>query len=268
MKSLPHAVAIATLLATPAFAADGATLAAGGTLSFLTLGFAVGLAHALDADHVAAVATMMGKNDDRRGIILRGAAWGLGHTVALFMICSVVLMLGLTISGVVESALELAVGIMIAGLGLRVLWKLRRERIHIHAHDHGGARHFHAHSHAGDPTQHDAAIHAHRHTARAMLPTLGVGLLHGAAGSAGLLVLIVATAGSMAEAMLAFAVFGIGSLIGMTLLTAAASYPLGRIHRGAAWMRTSLELSIGGVAFFVGGGVVVDSLHGLGVMGL
>lgn len=257
-----------TLVALPASAIDSAAFVAGTTLSFLALGFAVGLAHALDADHVAAVATMMEKNDSRRGVILRGTAWGLGHTLSLFVICSMVLVLGLTISGTVESLLELTVGIMIAGLGLRVLLKLRRERIHIHAHAHDGKRHVHAHSHAGDPDRHNDALHRHDHIAHAMLPTLGVGLIHGAAGSAGLLVLVVATAPSMAQAMLAFVVFGVGSLVGMTLLTAAASYPLGRIHRGATWMRTSLALSIGGLACLVGGRVVFDSLHGLGVMGL
>ena len=82
-------------------------------------------------------------------------------------------MLGLTISGTVESLLELTVGIMIAGLGLRVLWKLRRERIHIHAHAHDGKRHVHAHSHAGDPDSHNAALHRHDHTARAMPANAG-----------------------------------------------------------------------------------------------
>ena len=267
MKVLAPALLFATI-GTSALAAGVAGHEAGTTLSFLILGFAVGLAHALDADHVAAVAAMMGKDDDARGVMARGAAWGLGHTLALFLICSVVLLLGLTISGTVEAALELAVGVLIAALGLRVLLKLRRERIHIHAHEHDGNRHVHAHSHAGDPDKHEAAIHEHRHITRALLPTLGVGLLHGAAGSAGLLVLIVATAQSTAQAMLAFAVFGAGSLIGMTLLTAAASYPLGRIQRGAAWMRTSLALTIGGLALLIGGGVVIDSLHNLGISGL
>ena len=240
--------------------------ASNGILPFLGLGFAVGVAHALDADHVAAVAAMMGRGNSRRGMIARGIAWGLGHTVALFVICCVVLLLGLTISGRTEAALEFAVGVMIAGLGLRVLWKLHRERIHIHAHEHDGSRHLHAHSHAGDPDRHEASVHEHTHSPRALLPVLGVGLVHGAAGSAGLLVLIVATADTTWHAMIAFAVFGIGSLLGMTLLTAAASYPLGYIHRGTAWMRTSLALSIGGLALVVGGGVMVESYQGLGTL--
>jgi len=265
MKGLAALLLVCT--AGPAMAFDSG-FGAGNTLTFLSLGFAVGFAHALDADHVAAVAAMMKDSDNRRGAMARGAAWGLGHTLSLFVICSVVLLLGVSISGAVEAALELAVGILIAILGLRVIFKLQSEGIHIHAHEHDGSRHIHAHSHAGDPDRHEMATHEHQHVTRALLPTLGIGLVHGAAGSAGLLVLIVATAGSTAEAMTAFVVFGAGSLIGMTLLTAAASYPLGYIHRGAAWMRRTLALTIGGLALLVGGSVIMDSLNGLGIAGL
>lgn len=251
------------LAATPAVAHVGHGPEA--ALPFLGLGFVIGLAHALDADHVAAVAAMMNRKDGRRGIVLRGAAWGLGHTLALFVICSTVLLLGLTISDRVGAALELAVGVMIVLLGLRVFWTLWRDRVHIHAHNHGGERHVHAHSHKGEVGDHKASAHNHRHTIRGMLPTLGVGLLHGAAGSAGLLVLTLASAESLGQALAAFALFGIGSLIGMAALTAAASYPLAWIHGGALWMRTTLALAVGGLAMAVGGGLAMESLHGLGI---
>jgi hypothetical protein len=254
------------LLALPAAAATAPD--AGTPLAILSFGFVIGLAHALEADHVAAVAALMGKGDSKARVIARGAAWGLGHTLALFAICSAVLLLGVTISATVGAALELAVGVMIVGLGLRVLWKLRAERIHIHAHDHGGDRHIHAHSHAADPERHTASAHDHRHAVRTLAPTLGVGLMHGAAGSSGLLVLIVASAPTAAEAIAAFAIFGLGSLAGMVLLTGAASYPLGYIHRGSAWMRTALALSVGGLALLVGGGVAMESLHNLWISGL
>ncbi|MDU8941772.1 sulfite exporter TauE/SafE family protein [Ovoidimarina sediminis] len=251
-------------VAGPALAHGGGALDAHSALPFLLLGFAVGMAHALDADHVAAVGALVGQGGQRRSIVARGAAWGLGHTLALFAICSAVLLLGLSISDRLGAALELAVGLMIVALGLKVFWTLWRARIHIHVHEHDGLRHIHAHSHAGEGA-HERSAHAHPHGARALLPTLGVGLVHGAAGSAGLLVLIVASADSTAEALLAFAVFGLGSLIGMTLLTAVASYPLAYINRGAGWMRTSLAVSIGCLAIFVGSGVVAESLGGLGL---
>lgn len=251
--------------AAPVLAHGGGSLDGAVGLSMLTLGFAIGLVHALDADHVAAVATMMGRGDNRRQIVARGLAWGVGHTISLFVICSVVLLLGLTISATVEAALELVVGLLILLLGLRVLWKLRRDRVHIHVHEHDGSRHIHAHSHATETGDHARSEHDHRHGNRALIPTLGVGLVHGAAGSAGLLVLIVASATSLSEALAAFALFGVGSMIGMGLLTAAASYPLGYINRGAAWMQVSLGLTIGILATIVGAGVISASLGGLGI---
>lgn len=87
----------------------------------------------------------------------------------------------------------------------------------------------------------------------------GIGLLHGAAGSAGLLVLTVAAASSIAQALGYFALFGLGSLAGMALLSAVASYPLGLIGRGAGWMQTATGLAIGALALGVGGSLVVHS---------
>ena len=248
------------MLATPALASVGA--APSTPWGLLWMGFAVGLAHALDADHVTAVAAMMGRGEGPGRAIARGAAWGLGHTLSLFLICSVVLALGLTISGTIEAGMEFAVGALIVALGLRVLWKLHRDRVHIHAHDHGDNRHLHAHAHAGDPADHKVSPHDHRHRrqrARELAPTLGVGLVHGAAGSAGLLVMIVAAAPTAMQAIMAFAVFGLGSMAGMMTLTTAASFPLRLIHRGDAWIRGALSLAVGGFALAVGGGVMADS---------
>lgn len=238
-----------------ALAAVVAALAwAGGAWTFLTLGFVIGMAHALEADHLAAVGAMLNRGEGRRAMMLRGAVWGAGHTLALFAICSMVLALGLTITGRAEAMLELAVGAMIAGLGLRVLWKLRREHVHIHVHEHDGVRHFHAHSHACETGAHRVSAHAHRHAA-----TLGVGLVHGAAGSAGLLVLTVAATDSLAQALAYFAVFGIGSLAGMAALTTAASVPLAMLERGATWMKTATALAIGGLAIWIGGALALSS---------
>ena len=199
--------------------------------AFLSLGFVIGMAHALEADHLAAVGAMLNGKQSRRSLIARGAVWGVGHTAALFGICSVVVLFGLAITSRAEAALELAVGLMIAGLGCRVLWKLRRERIHMHVHNHGGETHVHLHSHAQEDLPHEASAHDHSHAQR-HLPTLAVGILHGAAGSAGLLVLTIAATDSLGQALAYFAVFGIGSMVGMAALTAVASYPLAVVERG------------------------------------
>ena len=243
-------------------------------IAFLAVGFFVGMGHALEADHLAAVATMLCSGANRRALILRGAVWGLGHTLALFVICSAVVLLGLTISGTLEAVLEFCVGVMIVVLGLQVIWRLRRERIHIHAHEHDGVRHIHAHSHAGEPASHRESAHLHRHPAPlhhalfAHRKALLVGLMHGAAGSAALLVLMVATTNSPGEALAYFLVFGIGSILGMATLSAVASYPLLTIQRGALWLRNLTTAAIGLGALWVGGHLAYESLIVLQQAGL
>ena len=249
-------------------------------ISFTALGFLMGMGHALEADHLAAVATMMDDGGKRRALIARGAYWGLGHTIALFVICSVVVMLGMTISGTFENSLELAVGVMIVGLGLNVLWRMRRDRLHVHVHQHDGHQHLHVHSHAGDTVKHEQSPHRHEHhvaptvavmappqaatrTRSARLKPLLIGLVHGAAGSAGLLVLIVATTQSPAHAMLYFAIFGLGTMMGMASLSAVASLPLGMLYRSGGVLRTALSIGIAAVALYVGTTHAMAALHGL-----
>lgn len=237
-------------------------------LAFLSIGLAVGMGHALEADHLAAVATMMDRKGGRRSLIARGAFWGLGHTLSLFAICSAVVLLGLTISVRTEAALELAVGVTIVALGAQVLWRLRRRKVHIHVHEHDGVRHIHAHSHAGDGVVHDRNPHRHRHAARRTnLKAAGIGLLHGAAGSAGLLVLMVASTQDAWQALAYFAVFGVGSIAGMAALSAVASYPLVLIQRGAVWMHRTTSAAIGAAAVWVGGTLAFESLSALGHAG-
>jgi len=89
--------------------------------SLLAFGALVGMQHALEADHLAAVAALSARPSNRRSLMLRGAWWGAGHTIALFAICGSVLLLGLTLGDGLQASLEFAVGIMVAGLGLNVL---------------------------------------------------------------------------------------------------------------------------------------------------
>ena len=114
---------------------------------------------------------------------------------------------------------------MLVGLGAHVLWRLWRDRVHFHRHGHGdGTVHFHAHSHAGETAPHARAAHAHEHGFR--WRTLLVGLMHGMAGSAALLVLTVSQASSPAVGLGYVALFGIGSMIGMGALSTLIAVPL------------------------------------------
>lgn len=231
--------------------------------SILLFGCIAGMSHALEADHLAAVATLSAKRSSRRQLVLRGAWWGAGHTLALFAICSLVIFAGLSISVELEAALELCVGVMIVGLGAHVLITMKRRRIHFHVHDHGGERHIHAHSHADDERPHAESLHEHAHRRGGLLRALSVGLVHGAAGSGGLLVLAVAAAQSAATALAYVATFGIGSIIGMAALSFVVSFPLTAMQRGAAWLNLATTIAIGAMALFIGGELVVASVRAL-----
>src|ERR1700682_4639943 len=188
----------------------------------LGLGFLLGMQHALEADHIAAVSSIAARRTDVRDIVKHGLTWGLGHTLTLFVFSGAALLLGHAIPEQVARPIESAVGIILVGLGAHVLWRLRRDRVHFHKHGHGdGTVHIHAHSHAGETVAHARAAHAHAHGFR--WRTLLVGLMHGMAGSAGLLVVTVSQASSAAVALGYIALFGIGSLLGVGALSAGSA---------------------------------------------
>src|SRR3954468_7490190 len=120
----------------------------------LGLGFALGLKHATEADHLAAVSTIVSEMRSVLGAARVGALWGLGHTTSLFFAGLLVILLGIAIPKTVANALEFCVAMMIVTLGTRLLFLISRKsrRIHVHAHSHDGQRHLHFHYHGN----HDA----------------------------------------------------------------------------------------------------------------
>lgn len=219
---------------------------------FLLLGFVVGMAHAFEADHIAAISTLAsdGKATPKRLAFL-GASWGMGHTTTLLLISLPVVLLGVVISDRLAAGMEFAVGIMLVLLGAHVFYKLRRARVHVHLHEHGdGQRHFHAHSHAGDTAPHNKLPHNHKHgfSPRAYL----IGLMHGAAGSAGLVALAAASTQNAVTTFLYIILFGAGSILGMASLTYAASWPLQMAERAADRLLKTVQATLAGVAITVG----------------
>lgn len=219
---------------------------------FLLLGFLVGMAHAFEADHIAAVGSLAsdGKATPKRLAVL-GASWGLGHTTTLALISLPVILLGVVITDRLAAGLEFAIGVMLIILGTQVFYKLRKARVHVHLHEHDdGKRHFHAHSHAGETRPHGKVSHVHKHgfSLRAYL----IGLAHGAAGSAGLITLAAAATQNAGAAFGYIALFGLGSTLGMAALTYAASWPLRLAERAAGQMMTFVRLGMGGAAIAVG----------------
>ena len=206
-------------------------------ISIFALGFLLGIQHALEGDHLAAVAAISRNTTSRLKAITQGCAWGLGHTLALLTLVLIVLVGEFSISDSMSHWMEFGVGIMLIVLGVRAIQTARKKQVHSHFHKHEDRRlHIHAHRHTEDAP----ATHTHEHKApvskHALLPLL-VGLVHGVAGSAALIVLLAATSLSTTWQALGYVViFGCGSIIGMAGMSLAFSVP-------ASWMQTKAPWS-------------------------
>ncbi len=196
----------------------------------LVLGFLIGVRHALDADHVAAVASLVVSTKSVRNSLWQGAVWGVGHTLTLFGIGAFVVLSGSAISPAVSSLLEGAVGLMLVALGVDVARSIVRDRVHFHAHDHDdGVRHFHAHKHQKQTVDaHETDDHHHTHTKPFPRRALMIGLMHGLAGSAALLILAIDSSRPIWEGLMYILFFGLGSIAGMAVLSVAIAVPLAR----------------------------------------
>lgn len=225
----------------------------------LFLGFLFGLRHALDADHIAAVASLATRGRTPGETVRIGIAWGFGHALTLFLVCAVVLALDLGFPERVAQAAEFLVGIMLVALGGDVIRRTVRDRLHVHPHRHGsGEVHVHVHSHAGEGS-HAESRHAHVHPAGLPRRAIFVGLMHGLAGSAALLLLSVGASGTVVYGLLYVALFGIGSMLGMAALSFSMALPLRSFARGAGWALNGLNLVIGAGTATLGGMVMYDT---------
>jgi hypothetical protein len=233
----------------------------------LGLGFLLGMQHALEADHIAAVSSIAARHSHVGDIVRHGLTWGLGHTLTLFAFAGAAILLGHAIPEHLARPLETAVGIMLVGLGAHVLWRLWRDRVHFHAHGHGDCTvHIHAHSHAQSLAQnpanetvpHARTTHEHAHGFR--WRTLLVGLMHGMAGSAALLVLTVSQASSPAVGLAYVALFGIGSMIGMGALSTVIAVPLAVSARWLTWANSGLQGAVGIVTIAIGVNTIIATM--------
>jgi hypothetical protein len=138
-----------------------------------------------------------------------------------------------------------------------VLWRLWRDRVHFHQHGHGdGTVHFHAHSHSGETTPHLCAAHAHAHGFR--WRTLLVGLMHGMAGSAALLMVAVSQASGPLAGLGYVALFGIGSMVGMAALSSVIAVPLAASARWLTWANGGLQGAVGLATVAIGIHTIVE----------
>lgn len=216
--------------------------------SILLLGFVIGMQHAFEADHLAAVSALVSRKRSVSAMTGHGLIWGLGHTLALLVVSGIVLVSRVSLPESFGPTLERVVGLVLIVLGAQVAYRWWRDRVHIHVHEHeGGTRHFHSHSHRDDPQGrvHDPERHEHEHRHfEGGVKTLLVGLLHGAAGSATLVVFVAASLDSPVTGLLYVLLFGLGSILGMAVLTAVVALPLTATARKLTWANHTLQLAI------------------------
>jgi ABC-type nickel/cobalt efflux system permease component RcnA len=239
-------------------------------LSIIALGFFLGMRHATDPDHVIAVTTIVSRQRSIRQAALIGALWGLGHTITILVVGSAIILFGLVIPPRVGLTMELSVGLMLILLGaLNLSGILRRITETVtplqpsqHSHSHGHRDYLQSHPHGHSPRQ-----HGHVETATPLgwmdrmlgrlslyqvIRPLAVGIVHGLAGSAAVALLVLTTIRVPSWAVVYLLVFGVGTVAGMMLITAAIAVPFtlsedrfARLNRGLGLFSGVLSLAFG-----------------------
>ena len=235
-----------------------ARLGGSGVMAFV-VALLLGLRHATDPDHLTAVSTLF-LGDQREGprrATLLGLSWGLGHAVTLFAFGLPVILFRRYLPDAVQRAAEVAIGLVIAALAVRLLVRWRRGYFHIHPHTHGGVRHAHPHVHEhAHPQVHRSehpAEHAHPHAealGRSPLAAFGIGMVHGLGGSAGVGILLAGSVSGRAQGVIALLIFAGATAASMALISAAFGYALAS---GAVRRRASDLVPWFGAASFVFG---------------
>jgi sulfite exporter TauE/SafE len=230
-------------------------------VSLLALGFLMGVRHALEADHVAAVASLATRSRSARDSVKLAALWGCGHALMLIACAGLLAAVGATLPPSVTQGLEALAGVVLVALGVDVLRRWRSKRVHFHVHEHGdGVRHLHAHAHQGETGTHDPSRHVHAHLAGVPLRALVVGSVHGLAGSGALVVLALQAAATAAHALLYVILFGLGTILGMTLFSLAIALPMRWQTRHLTWASRGLELTVGMVSVVLGLRIAVQAI--------
>jgi ABC-type nickel/cobalt efflux system permease component RcnA len=212
---------------------DGTTL-----ILVIAVAILLGLRHATDPDHLAAVTTLLASTERRaRDAAKLGLAWGAGHGLTLFALGVPIVLYRAYLPETVQRAAETAIGFLIAGLAVWLLVRWRRGAFHAHPHDHGDRSHAHLHSHSTSPHEHARG--------RTPVGAFAIGLLHGIGGSAGVGILLVSTIDRTALAIGALGILAAFTAVSMTLLTTGFGLTLGRRSLG----RLAPALGVASLAF-------------------
>jgi sulfite exporter TauE/SafE len=209
--------------------------------SLLAIGFLLGLRHALEADHIAAVTTMVTRSASLRDTLRISGAWGLGHAATITLFGAALIVLGASLPASVAGVLEAIVGVMLIVLGVDVLRRLARRQLHV-------------------PDEVQAHGHAHPHAPSLWPRALIVGCVHGLAGTAGLLLLALPSVAPGAPAVLYLVLFGVGTVAGMMLFSLVISVPLAMSVRRLRWAAYTLHAATGTINVALGVWIAIRSI--------
>jgi high-affinity nickel-transport protein len=247
-------------------------------LATIAIGFVLGIRHATDPDHVIAVSTITSREQSVKKAALIGVVWGIGHTLTLVAVGAAIVLFRVTMPARIGPALELVVALMLVILGisnLRATWP----QLHLHASDGEGAPRYHAH---GDYVHAHSHAHAHPHphdpdrtplrvfdrwmSSFAGYPffrPLLVGIVHGLAGSAAIALLVMSSIPSPQWAFASLAVFGVGTIMGMVMITIAMASTLN--YGRSLFDRNGRQLQLACGVISIGFGVFIA--YQIGVVG-
>jgi nickel/cobalt exporter len=239
-----------------AFAGEGAepSPASTGAFAVLGLGLVFGLKHATEVDHVVAVTTIVSEQRSVWRAAAVGGLWGAGHTASLVVVGLFVLTLRVAVPEGVAGWLEFCVALMIIALGVNAVARALRGRAdaHVHRHKHGGVEHAHVHFHEqGAGHSEISAGHTHAVTRVGLKPVM-VGAMHGLAGSAALTLLVLAQIDSAALGLLYLAVFGLGSVLGMMMMSGLVGLPFALGARRVGGLSYGLQVAVGALSIAFG----------------
>jgi high-affinity nickel-transport protein len=240
-------------------------------IALMALGFLLGMRHATDPDHVIAVTTIVARQKSASGAATIGAAWGLGHTLTILVVGGGIILFGWVIPPRIGLSMEFSVGLMLIVLGIMNLTgvmrrmadiQLMRAAKHRHTHPHSHGDYVHTHAHAHNPEAHPHKPEQtplswlDRHfggiAAYQLVRPLVVGVVHGLAGSAAVALLILTTIRNPAWALWYLLVFGLGTMVGMTLMTAIIVIPFTRTSHHFARVGGGLRIASGVVSLAFG----------------
>ena len=244
-----------------------------GILAVLAFGFLLGLKHATDADHVVAVANIVRKERNIWQSIWLGASWGAGHSVPLLILGAVVLIIkdvALQRYETVAPYLELGVGIMLIYLGISAAWNVLRGKLHIHQHDHGAGPHVHVHASHQSSESHRRATILHNSFFFLGKPvfrakSFAIGIVHGLAGSAAVMVALLPTIDSTWTGLSYIALFSIGTMLSMAALTILLALPF-KFSTARQTLNRAITLTAGALSIAVGTTLITEILLDIAII--